>query len=59
VVHINGERLSPDEANALFKRDGFRDEGGETYTHMHQAAEFWKDRPDFAGILIHWRYEKP
>lgn len=59
LVRINGDLLSPDEANALFKRDGFRDEGGETFTHMHQATEFWKDRLPFEGICIHWSYKKP
>lgn len=56
LVRINGELLSPDEANALFRRDGFRDEGGETFTHMHQAAEFWKGRLPFEGIVIHWSF---
>lgn len=55
-VYIQGERLSPSEADALFLRDGFRDLTGETYQHMQQAAEFWKDRLPFEGHIIHWRY---
>ncbi len=58
VVRINGVKLAPDEADALFYRDGFRDLTGETYQHMHQAAEFWKHRLPFEGQMIHWRYTK-
>ena len=57
VVKIDGLLLTPEEADLLFQRDGFRDEGGETYTHMQQAAEFWKDRLPFEGQIIHWRHE--
>lgn len=62
VVSIDGEVLAVDEANDLFRRDGFRDEGGETYTHIHQAAEFWKDilaKGSLESQLIHWKYDYP
>ena len=59
AVSINGQLLSTDEAEAFFHRDGFRDQGGETYTAIHQAAEFWADRlaggKGFHGQVIHWR----
>jgi hypothetical protein len=60
LVWINDIPLVDDEANTLFLRDGFRDNGGETYTHIHQAAEFWK-RQDFPflGHLIHWDFTRP
>jgi len=57
VVTIDSVRLTDEEADALFERDGFRDKTGETYQHMHQAAEFWRERTfPFQGHLIHWRY---
>ncbi len=57
VVTIDSVRLTDEEADLLFLRDGFRDLTGETYQHMQQAAEFWKDRTfPFHGLLIHWKY---
>ncbi len=58
VVTIDSVRLTDEEADLLFERDGFRDLTGETYQHMHQAAEFWRGRSfPFEGHLIHWRHE--
>lgn len=55
IVRIDGVRLTPAEADLLFFRDGFRDLTGETYQHMQQAAEFWRDRLPFEGLIIHWK----
>lgn len=58
TVKIDGVPLTVDEANAFFHRDGFREEWGETYTYMHQAAAFWKGKEfPFEGHLIHWSFE--
>jgi hypothetical protein len=59
LVWIGDTPLQPEEADQLFWRDGFRDEGGETYTHLHQAADFWKGRLPFRGHVIHWRWTEP
>jgi hypothetical protein len=60
ALSINGQLLSTDETEALLWRDGFRDQGGETYQAIHHAAEFWKERlaggKAFHGHLIHWRH---
>lgn len=59
AISINGQLLSTDETEAFLWRDGFRDQGGETYQAIHHAAEFWKERlaggKAFHGHLIHWR----
>lgn len=57
IVYIAGHPLHSEEANMLFLRDGFRDLTGETYQHIHQAAEFWKGRLPFVGHIIHWNPE--
>jgi hypothetical protein len=59
AVFINGERLTAEESDLFFYRDGFRELTGETYQHMHQAAEFWRfpDRAPFVGHLIHWEFK--
>lgn len=46
-VEINGVRLSADEVEALFLRDGFP--GG-----SKEAKEFWKGRLPFTGHIYHW-----
>jgi hypothetical protein len=58
VVSIDGANLSADEANQLFYRDGFRDEDGQTFTYMWQAANFWVGKLTFVGQLIHWRWTR-
>ena len=64
-VEIDGEQLSPDEANIFFYRDGFRPEfytgklrlQAFLYPSIEMAAEFWKDREStFVGDLIHWEF---
>lgn len=64
-VSIDGDILSPDEANMLFHRDGFREPSRHLpanplskYPSMCQAFEFWKDRlaAPFIGDLIHWKW---
>lgn len=46
-VEIDGERLSSDEVEALFFRDGFP--GG-----SKEAAQFWRGRLPFFGHIYHW-----
>ncbi len=58
VVEIDSARLTDEEADLLFLRDGFRDQTGETYQHMQQAADFWKTRLPFEGHIIHWKFTK-
>ena len=61
---IEGALLSPDETNAFFLRDGFRDENGETFSYIWQAAEFWErthrliEGTTFYGYVIHWDYSQ-
>jgi hypothetical protein len=57
IVWIDGDVLSPDEADQLFHRDGFREITGESNGHMIQAAEFWGGAKfPFFGDLIHWEF---
>ena len=62
-VMIDGDTLSSTEANEFFRRDGFRDECGETLTYMRQAADFWEKvhgllpGGTFVGQLIHWVFK--
>lgn len=63
-VIIDGTELDDPEANHFFYSDGFQDEGGETYTYMWQAAEFWEknngltEGKAFHGDVIHWNPER-
>jgi hypothetical protein len=59
AVSIDGERLSPDEREAFFHRDGFREPGRSA---TQQAYDFWAnlERPlPWHGHLIHWKWEAP
>lgn len=59
-VTIDGEELSPDESDALFFRDGFREDAPSLgqYQHIHQAARFWADADfPFYGDIVHWKYK--
>ena len=60
TVTIDGETLSPDEADALFFRDGFRLDTAEgPYQHVKQAARFWAENEfPFFGDIVHWEYRK-
>lgn len=53
LVWINGELLQHDEAESLFRRDGFRDA---VMMASYEALLFWGDRLPFAGQIIHWDY---
>jgi hypothetical protein len=46
-VLIEKQRLSPDECEALARRDGF-----ENFSEM---MKFWDGRLPFRGTIIHWR----
>ncbi len=61
-VFINGEELTPDECDALFFRDGFRNPPkGRTSADI--ARIFWKDNfkggQPFVGQMIHWDFARP
>ncbi len=47
-VDLDGERLSPDQCEALARRDGFPD-----WATMQQ---FWVGRYPFSGDMIHWKF---
>lgn len=51
VIRIAGEALSPDEADALAYRDGFRTGG------FAEMMAFWEGRLPFEGNIIHWKFE--
>lgn len=61
-VFINGEELSPDEAETLFYRDGFRDVQP-AYTSTAMARDFWREKFEdgepFRGQMIHWDFARP
>jgi hypothetical protein len=46
-ITIDGQLLSPSEAQALARRDGFRD--------FAEMMQFWDGRRPFKGHIIHWR----
>lgn len=54
LVEIEGALLEHDEAEALFRRDGFNDP---TLMASYEALLFWKDNLPFAGQIIHWSPE--
>jgi hypothetical protein len=56
-VFIDGDELTPDEAESLFQRDGFKPTAPYTATAM--ARDFWRQRLPFEGQMIHWDYSKP
>jgi hypothetical protein len=48
LIAIDGEMLTPDEMEALARRDGFAD--------LRAMMEFWPDeRLPFYGDIIHWK----
>lgn len=53
-VVVDGQELSADEMDALFYRDGFRDEGTPP---SQQACEFWGQRLPFKGQIVHWDFD--
>lgn len=53
-VRIDGVLLEPSEAEAFFRRDGFRDS---ERSAIEQAHGFWYGDLPFTGQLIHWDYE--
>jgi len=55
LVRINGEWLAADEAEALFRRDGFRDP---SMMASYEALMFWKQRLPFSGQIIHWDFRQ-
>jgi hypothetical protein len=61
-VFMTGEQLSPDETEALFFRDGFRDVPP-AYTSTAMARDFWianfTEGKPFIGQMIHWDFSRP
>lgn len=51
LVEIDGTLLEHDEAEALFRRDGFTDPG---LMASYEALLFWKNNLPFTGQIIHW-----
>jgi len=47
VVKIDGNELSPDECEALARRDGF--------PAFRDMMQFWDGRLPFRGHIIHWK----
>jgi hypothetical protein len=62
LIWVEGTMLDPLEAELLLWKDGFRDQGGETFTATFQAAHFWEDRlsdgKHWRGLLQHWRFHE-
>lgn len=55
LVWIDGTRLTADEAEALFRRDGFRDT---SMMASYEALLFWEERLPFRGQIIHWDFSE-
>jgi len=55
LVWINRQLLEHDEAEELFRRDGFRDKA---LMATYEALLFWQERLPFAGQIIHWDYDE-
>lgn len=54
-IRIEGELLSPDEREAFFHRDGFREPGRSA---TNQAFDFWSVRVlPWHGQIIHWDFQ--